>query len=188
MEEYFSSPRELFAHLRAQRDKVEMENEDAANRIQTLISNLSEEDALTLMFMFHQCEHEAQIASYYFGRLHQYALTKYPEVVTHDDRPQVEQTDTTEESFHLANEELLLSKLAERAEKVQEHSPKTPLLDWFDTPGYKDLCERYNVTRYNAAKVQCRGCGSTWPSIEDRMLRDPWPKGCDACLQKQKWG
>jgi hypothetical protein len=36
--------------------------------------------------------------------------------------------------------------------------------------------------------VECIHCGTTWSSLEDRMLRKPGKGGCSTCIEKEKWG
>lgn len=35
---------------------------------------------------------------------------------------------------------------------------------------------------------QCNNCGMMYPSLQDRMLKEPGLAGCTGCVQKTKWG
>jgi hypothetical protein len=51
-----------------------------------------------------------------------------------------------------------------------------------------DLMELYNLIQHPNGRIFCGGCGQKYVSLEDRMLREPGPAGCDSCQQKAKWG
>lgn len=53
-----------------------------------------------------------------------------------------------------------------------------------------ELMKMYNVVPdpQSEGYFKCGGCGSFIFSLEDRMLREPGPKGCPGCAEKAKWG
>lgn len=59
------------------------------------------------------------------------------------------------------------------------------------TEWYTQKCNEYNVTASDSTgddKVTCKGCGTEYVSLDDRMLRPPGIEGCSVCVQRQKWG
>lgn len=45
----------------------------------------------------------------------------------------------------------------------------------------------YNLT-VEDDKIVCKGCGKSYVSVEDRMLRRKGVEGCEGCIHKNKWG
>ena len=58
-----------------------------------------------------------------------------------------------------------------------------------------ELLEEYNLQRLasidegpSGSQLVCKGCGMTYGSLADRMLREPGVEGCGGCKHKAKWG
>lgn len=47
--------------------------------------------------------------------------------------------------------------------------------------------EQYNLHLVKG-RLLCKNCGTEYVSVEDRALRPEGIKGCDGCIQKEKWG
>jgi hypothetical protein len=53
---------------------------------------------------------------------------------------------------------------------------------------YADMLTLYYLTVGERGQLVCKGCGTSSPSLKDRMLREPGKEGCATCIQKEKWG
>lgn len=70
-------------------------------------------------------------------------------------------------------------------ELLKDASPEEPeAYEEPDQRAIKKLFEKFNLNR----DLTCKGCGTQYQSLKDRMLREPGPAGCDNCKQTTKWG
>lgn len=56
---------------------------------------------------------------------------------------------------------------------------------------YQMDCAEYGVVPSPVPgdkRVGCINCDYVYPSLQDRMLREPGVKGCPSCIEKAKWG
>lgn len=89
-------------------------------------------------------------------------------------------------------------------EKIREHLDNTPPVVYDPRDAYNkpvksgpspkmQLLEEYGlniITQNDPHEIffACKNCGLRYPSLEDRMLKEPGIGGCDGCINKTKFG
>jgi hypothetical protein len=190
-------PEEVQQFVQGIRTRWEMSQQDYQNRVRGLLDTLSPDDLVTLREILHNTSADDTQAPYLQGQIT--AILRYVHKVCiscgeiHEgdhlsalvdgppspkDEPKKEEQLVLPFTEEPTTSELVDQSVASTVEydaKLEEYNLRRPEEnEVLATPGEKP--------------VICRGCGTLYQSLEDRMLRPASLTGCAGCVQKQKWG
>lgn len=167
------------------------------HEVQRLFKELSEEQLVTLRFLFNSCASVGPIASSYYEGLttasliHRYDWCACGE--KHDpDAPLLHQTASQEPAPDPDVPPVLVDPAAMSTPPPLEADDLPPVPTGVN-PTFLDFNEvLHQMEEYGVepapdsatGTLQCTGCGQMYPSLEDRMLR----RDCPGCVEKAKWG
>lgn len=141
------------------------------NRYFRFIEELTPEDIVTfreIMSTAAAVENGREFLSHYIGTCDAVLRLKYPEVCSNCGTMECGHASLAEEQLKVQVE-----RSAEENDAVMNEY--NIMYTGIDTDG-------------TGPKIVCKGCGVSVHSIEDRMLRDPGPEGCEGCKNKARWG
>lgn len=190
-------PEEIADHLRGAQARMEMGRRDYQNRVRELLDTLHPEHLVTLRDMLVTTQGDDNAAPYLQGLIGGTLIHKHGVCIScgtmHDEAdhttspPDVSVVGGTDNGGTSGGEQLQLP--------FDENAPDEAPAD--DTAWYFASLEEYNLRLPNEGEVHatsdekpviCKGCGTLYQSLEDRMLRKPQADGCGGCVQKAKWG
>lgn len=168
-------PPELQAYLTEISDRQDMASAEWVHRVSNFIEGLNVEQISVLKIMFHgltvcTCG-TGKHAAYYEGLLDAMGAAKFDICMGCGEN-------------HLES----IQKLNEASEPnphVDENAGKSG-----EEIDEADLMKLYEVKKVHDAGdvVQCVNCGYVYPSLKDRMMKDPGMENCPGCVEKTKWG
>lgn len=163
-----STPDEFKEMVKKQHDRMHMEQEAYSHGVANLFDSLSQDQASTLRSLMGAIGNStdgAGLPAYYEGILVGLLHTKYNICLGCGED----------------HDEVFAEKEAQAAKDAA-----LPVED--GTPDEADLMVIYGIMPAAEGKVACKNCGWIYPSLQDRMLRDPGEENCPGCVQKAKWG
>jgi hypothetical protein len=182
MEFFEVNPEEVFAQVRAQRDRQHQEHEYTQTRVTNFLEGLSGEDLWCVYRLL------ASSPDHWGGYLHRMLEDKglcmeHGEV--HPDRH--EEDEKMEDLFRKAPLEAQVTDDVLPEEAEPEANPES--IVGMTHAEYTANLKRWRVVEdpepSNLKQVRCE-CGLNYMSLEDRMLRSP--EDCEGCVHKTKWG
>lgn len=193
----FSSEEEIREHM----DKVEMAADEYNHALERIWRSLSNDDLLTMGRFFHEMCHSES------GIIH-LAMTSGRLLQLRAERSNTCVLDGKDHDAELSD---MAGKPKENTPQPEDLSPTSdtsddPLTDWVDnglgtdprTQKAVDTAEQMKTYRMEWVNVEpdskespllrCKDCHQHYPSLKDRMLREPGIEGCAGCIHKAKWG
>lgn len=169
---HFISPDDVPDEVRQQieqaMDRQQMGLQTVAHDVQRLFRELDADQLSTLRFLMHTVAHNSEAGFYYEGVL----ATLYSMKANVCPACGEDHDKQIAESMHPSTEGPSLGATV-TSEEISAQA------------------EQYGVAFLESSptgKVRCRGCGTEYVSLADRMIQEPGPAGCSGCQQKAKWG
>ena len=180
--------------------RMEMAADSYRHEVTRLFSELSQDQLMILRNMMHQLvfSDDGKLAAYYEGQVATVLNLKFnvcPSCgVDHDkeaasfEAPEADMKSTVTD---VVNE--TINEYREKAQdKLQEMLPTFDLseedlanMEKYHLDDLRDA-DNHQILGFRCTGVNGVACGMVYPSIEDRMLRDP--DTCSGCQQKAAWG
>lgn len=173
-------PPEIQEIVRAQMHQHELQHmaiEGSRHRMLNFLEGLDEEGLQCVRGLIQLVNAADETAGFYMG-FTAVLLSKFQYCpicgVKHDDpRDHPEETVKTD---------------VEKERLLQRDTADMPTRTRTITPEETAQMVMYDIKPHKEGGYVCTNCGKQYVSIEDRMLRDPGPAGCDGCKQTTKWG
>lgn len=174
--DFFSEgiPPEVLEQMRQYHDLHEMSHDDLAHERQRFLDELNEDQLHALGLMMRGIQGSATslfTQGYITALLH----VKYDHCGcgTKHDMSQVDEASTPPT---MPSEQEAVP-LPDEQHEYREAKMKEYGLEEMPVPGNPSL-----------TYIRCANCKQPYPSLDDRMRREPGPGGCGGCQQKTKWG
>lgn len=204
----FEMPEEIRKQMEEHQQRAEMAADSYRHDVTRLFAELPLDQLMTLRNMLHQLvfDEDGRLAAYYEGQVSS-ALRFVHNVcpscgVDHDKEAANFEPAPAEDTEANMADDLIGEYRQKAAEKADEEPPTDKLQSMLPT---FDLTEEdlANMEKYHLDDMRdqdthqilgflCTGvgnqgaCGMIYPSIEDRMMRDP--ETCTGCQQRAAWG
>lgn len=185
MSDFFSFddlPEEVKEQMRAAHERHVMEHDAVAHELVRALMEMAPEHLSAVHRILAICKDDDSAVAYYIGVLSVLRATRTKTCLACG-------RDHDEALFALFQDESAAPEpepAAGAGPPAQPSADSTePVLSDADR---KDLMKVYNLIQHPSGALLCGGCGQTYVSLEDRMLRAPGAEGCDSCQQKAKWG
>lgn len=194
---FFVNPDDLPPEVKAQMDQAEMAADSYRHDATRFLTELSEDQLVTFRNMMHNLvfEESGKLAAYYEGMAGAFANLRFnicPSCGVNHDKEAA--GFHSEDQSNLARETIgeyqdAASKQTDNAQSMLpsfdlseedlQHMKKYHLDDVRDA-------DNHQIIAFRCTGVNNIPCGMTYPSIEDRMLREP--DECSGCQTKAMWG
>lgn len=181
-------PEGLRDQITKQLDKQQMVSEALTHDVERFFAELSIDQLVTLRMIFHgiTAQGDGRVAAYYEGRVAGMLAGKYDVCTGCGRNHDAEALEVLAKEHKAESEPTVLPAEDEGQGKLFDERVFAPT--------YIENLRKYHVepVEPQSRVVKCMGitgngpCGMTWPSLDDRMLREP--DECDGCFQKQRWG
>lgn len=187
-------PEDLAAKIRSMFDRKRMEMQDIRLSITRLFREADKDTLDTLTHLFAHAAASPGSAHFYHG------FTSGLNAAKHDDWPGWGADISAEMLIEQPGTDPLVVDVtpperdaADRADAAEAESAAAALQspENFYSPENLDLYNMEIVESHGEGgptSLRCKGCGTAYITMEDRMLRAAGPGGCSTCVQKTKWG
>jgi hypothetical protein len=174
-----------------------MSIESSRHRMLAFLNGLDEEQLLCLKGMLHMmvADPDNETAGYYVGMV-SHLLSKFGYCpMCADKHSSVEdllKPSPSEDNLEKAQRDMVEATDDEPEELVRDTTKRDTghmaVRVQYMLPEDAANMSEYGLRAHGEGGYYCIGCNTKYPTIEDRMLRDPGPAGCHGCKQTTKWG
>jgi hypothetical protein len=179
------TPDEVIQAVHAQHHHHRMAEDERRHLIGGLVHDMPLDKMLALRMLLHACAEESTRAAFFEGAL-SVRIADAEDVCWSCGRNHDAELAATMER----EREAVFETMKETAASAEPDSDRANYLSAEpDTAGveFMGMCEAYNVEPTgDGIKVQCKGCGTVYVSLADRMVAGM--DECHGCVEKAKWG
>lgn len=183
------TPEEMQQQIKTMVDRQKMAATVAKQQISRLFKEVTDDQLETLAHLFHTVVENPAAALFYEGFAKALLATRTDVWPGWDENDSVATVGFGEDGASVDIDLTVLSTpLADKPEDPLHIEREID--DIHSGIDHDALMNEYDlqVSTENPGRLQCKGCGIEYISLEDRMLRPAGPGGCNGCQQKARWG
>ena len=187
--EFHQLPEEIREAMERHQQLHQMQADDYRHSVQRFFDELDKDQLVTFRWMLRNMGMGgSQLAQYYEGQISQILYTKFnicPGCMVNHDEEVAEQLQGEHQKHVAASvgthdpKQVPAIALNEDGTRYHTDTEIAQMLEY-------NIDDAYEEGTTNFLGYICKGCGTIYVSIEDRMLRAP--DECSGCIQKAKWG